>query len=197
MPFEPGEEVKYLNEKGGGTVVQVLEGDMVEVEDEAGFIFTFHASELVAPGKSVLNEPEIRRKLATRSNLHSREVHGNKDRQVVIRDYLMASRKEWTSKDKDFVEIDLHIEEITSKPGYLNDGEKLSIQLDHARNCLEEAIKHRIRRIIFIHGKGTGILRSELRKWLGSYEFVEIQDANYRRYGNGATEVVVRGYYSK
>ena len=47
----------------------------------------------------------------------------------------------------------------------------------------------RIPKIVFIHGVGEGVLKSELDFMLGRYEEVYFQDANYQKYGQGATEV--------
>jgi hypothetical protein len=49
--------------------------------------------------------------------------------------------------------------------------------------------KNRIPKIVFIHGVGEGVLKSELDFMLGRYENIIFQDGNYQKYGLGATEV--------
>jgi dsDNA-specific endonuclease/ATPase MutS2 len=67
----------------------------------------------------------------------------------------------------------------------------LNIQLDTAKNQLEFAIKKRIQKIVFIHGVGEGVLRTELETMLGRYDNLKFYDADYRQYGVGATEVYI------
>lgn len=192
MPFNVGDKVKYLNEKGGGIVRSIIDEHMVLIEDEEGFTFQVAKSALVSEGKSAVDEKEIRARLKEKVTL-SRDTHTANhdyhDYHMKVRDYLMQSRLNWTSKDKDFVEVDLHIEELVEKPRNLRDGQKLHYQLEHARHCLDAAVDMKIRRVVFIHGVGAGVLRHELRQWLKSLGYVEIINANYQRYGMGATEV--------
>ena len=150
MPFNVGDVVKYLNEKGGGVVRKVLDNGYLLVEDEDGFEFEVKMSMVVAEGKSVVDKAEIAERIreskSTGNDHHSDRVDYH-DYHMKVRDYLMKSRLNWTAKDKDFIEVDLHIEELVEKPGQMMDGQKLHFQLDHARHCLDAAIEMKIRRI--------------------------------------------------
>ncbi|MCB0433939.1 MAG: Smr/MutS family protein, partial [Mangrovimonas sp.] len=64
-------------------------------------------------------------------------------------------------------------------------------QLETARRQLEFAIKKRIQKVVFIHGVGEGVLRTELEFLFGRYDNVSFYDANYQKYGLGATEVYI------
>ena len=66
----------------------------------------------------------------------------------------------------------------------------LTLQLNTAKSKIEFAISKRISKIIFIHGVGEGVLKSELHYLFGSYP-VRFYDASYKKYGLGATEVYV------
>jgi len=68
--------------------------------------------------------------------------------------------------------------------------EKLSLQLKVARKELETAIAKKHPKIIFIHGRGAGVLKSELKSLFDTYN-VDFQDASYIEYGQGATEVII------
>lgn len=193
MPFRIGERVKFLNEKGGGEIVKIISDEEVEVLSDDGFTYDIHVSELVGMEKNLVNNKLIKEKLdKINSTAINHHIHQNNTKKHILPNYLMNSKKNWTSKDKDFVEIDLHIEELVDKPRFLSDGEKLNYQLTHARMCLDEAYEFKIKRVIFIHGVGAGVLRSELRKWLETLGSVEIQNADFRRYGMGATEVWIK-----
>ncbi len=193
MPFKIGDKVKFLNEEGGGEVTRIVDENNVEITDDHGFEYVVRKSELVSEGKSAIDHGEIRERLKEKGGPGSameKSGMSGPGRQK-MKDYLMESRKYWTSKDKDFIEIDLHIEELIDKPGHMTDGQKLQFQLDHARFCLEEAISMRMKRLVFIHGVGSGVLRHELRQWLTTLTYVHLENANYRRYGIGATEVCI------
>lgn len=86
-------------------------------------------------------------------------------------------------------EVDLHIENITDQPGKLSDEEKLRFQLSHFRQCLDSAIQQEYKRVVFIHGVGSGILKAEIHKVLQQYPDITFRDAPISRYGIGATEI--------
>ena len=56
---------------------------------------------------------------------------------------------------------------------------------------LNAAIRDGKKKLIVIHGVGEGILREEVRKVLQFYDNVQFHDADMRKYGVGATEVII------
>lgn len=92
----------------------------------------------------------------------------------------------------DLIEIDLHIGELTDSTAGMDPAAMLTLQIDTARKTME-AHKRRIgQKIVFIHGKGEGVLRKELLKMLRKeYPKAELQDASFREYGFGATLVTI------
>lgn len=102
-------------------------------------------------------------------------------------------------KNNDTAEIDLHIESIienstlyNENPDNLDPIQILQIQLSHFERCLEEAIRLKLRSIIFIHGVGIGKLKGELKKILNKYHDVHYMDASMQKYGTGAIEVWIK-----
>jgi dsDNA-specific endonuclease/ATPase MutS2 len=67
----------------------------------------------------------------------------------------------------------------------------LNIQLDTAKRQLNFAISKRIQKVVFIHGVGEGVLKEELRYLFNRYDNVKFYDADYQKYGLGATEVYI------
>ena len=69
----------------------------------------------------------------------------------------------------------------------------LNYQLDKFRKTLAEHSNEKGRRIIFIHGKGEGVLRqaliNDLRYRYKSYTY---QDASFQEYGYGATQITIK-----
>ncbi|MFW5687349.1 MAG: DUF2027 domain-containing protein [Bacteroidota bacterium] len=91
--------------------------------------------------------------------------------------------------DDKIAEIDLHIGELVDNFTNLEKNDLLNIQLEYFRKCLAQAQKEKLTKVIFIHGVGNGILKSEINKQLDKTEGISYYDAPYARYGMGATEV--------
>ena len=89
-------------------------------------------------------------------------------------------------------EFDLHIEKLVKNFRGMSNYEILTLQSETAKRHVEFAIRNRIPKIVFIHGVGEGILKSELDFLLGRYDNICFRDANYQKYGLGATEVFIR-----
>jgi len=89
-------------------------------------------------------------------------------------------------------EVDLHIEQLIDNDKNLGNHEKLNIQLAYFSKCLDAAIVHKFKKITFIHGVGQGRLKEEIHKVIKeSYPGVKIQDAPFKKFGMGATEVLI------
>ncbi|SKC01373.1 Smr domain-containing protein [Salegentibacter salinarum] len=65
----------------------------------------------------------------------------------------------------------------------------LNLQMETAKRQIEFAMRKRIQKIVFIHGVGEGVLKAELDFLLGRYDNLKFYDADYQKYGLGATEV--------
>ena len=96
-------------------------------------------------------------------------------------------------KQNDLVEVDLHIHELLDDTTNMSNSEMLDYQLGVFRRTLEEYKGHKGQKIVFIHGKGEGVLRNAIVKELKSkYKDYPYQDASFREYGFGATMVTIR-----
>jgi len=85
--------------------------------------------------------------------------------------------------------VDLHIEELVSKPHELSSAEMLKTQLIHTETMLSKAIMEDCAAITFIHGVGEGKLKKEVKKILMENEAVKaIYPGDPKKYGNGATK---------
>ena len=89
------------------------------------------------------------------------------------------------------MEVDLHVEKLLSDTRGMTTFDILNYQMDTARRQLELALRKRIQRVVFIHGVGEGVLKAELRTLFRRYEDLQVRDADYRKYGQGATEVYI------
>lgn len=90
------------------------------------------------------------------------------------------------------IEVDLHATEILESTSGLEPKDILDFQLKTFRETMDAHIKERGRKIVFIHGKGEGVLRAAIVKELKAhYKQCHWQDASFREYGFGATLVIV------
>jgi len=91
------------------------------------------------------------------------------------------------------IEVDLHINELVDSTSGMSNGDMLQMQLDKFHEVLTENRNRKGQKIVFIHGKGEGVLRKELEKLLKTrYKSYYFQDASFREYGFGATMVTIK-----
>ena len=97
------------------------------------------------------------------------------------------------TKGSDILEIDLHAEQLLETTAGMNAFDILSYQLDVVRKTLDENIKFKNKKIVFIHGKGDGVLRNAISQELRrKYPRCISQDASFQKYGFGATMVIIK-----
>lgn len=90
------------------------------------------------------------------------------------------------------VEVDLHIGELVDTPAGMNNADMLNLQLDTVRKTMIQHLRRKGQKIVFIHGKGEGVLRKAVIELLKKdYPKAELQDASFREYGFGATLVTI------
>jgi dsDNA-specific endonuclease/ATPase MutS2 len=193
-----GDRVRILNEAMEGTVSKIVSKKEVYVTTADGFDFCYPVNELLLVNEktdSVAFEVDLQtishKIKADRKRSVSTERHHN----VPFRQYMQEQAITGV-RGEELVEIDLHIEELLRNPAAVNNWEKINIQLEHCKRCMEEAIAMKVTNIVFIHGIGAGKLKQEIRQLLSVYHGVEVFDANYERYGYGATQVRIMGLFT-
>lgn len=91
------------------------------------------------------------------------------------------------------IEVDLHIAELVDTVAGLDNAAMLQRQLKEVRDVMQANARRQGQKIVFIHGKGEGVLRRAVLDLLKrEYPKSELQDASFREYGFGATLVTVR-----
>ena len=68
-------------------------------------------------------------------------------------------------------------------------GERLSDALDIVTHYIDDAIMLNIGSVRIIHGKGTGVLREEIQKYLRTIPGLSVSDEDIRNGGTGVTIV--------
>ena len=176
--FKIGDKVTVLDDNMDGKVVG-LNGNTVQIETLDGFELSFNANELILLGKSTLDFA------ATPSTLQ----------EVIKQKEIPRPRsfvKEKKVKEIPAPEFDLHIEKLVKNFRGMSNYEILTMQTETAKRHVEFAIAKRIPKIVLIHGVGEGVLKSELDFLLGRYENIDFRDADYQKYGLGATMIYIR-----
>lgn len=103
-----------------------------------------------------------------------------------------VSKRTSPRPDNSPLEVDLHASELLDNLNGLSKADILNYQIDTFRKVLDENASNIGRKIIFIHGKGEGVLRNALMKELNyRYKQHEVCDASFREYGFGATQVTI------
>ena len=193
--FKIGDFVRFLNDEGEGTIVSFSSEQSALVEDSSGFAFEHPLKELVKIENSKHEfsqynqvEPNTREMLDRNLDAHAVKA-ASKD--------FKNRYKERAANDfphnADLFEVDLHIHELLDNHERMTNGEIVTIQMEHFERMLAIAEKKKVKKVIFIHGVGQGVLRAEIRSFIKSYyPQCEFLDGNYQKYGHGATEVRFR-----
>lgn len=93
----------------------------------------------------------------------------------------------------DTIIIDLHAEQLLDSTAGMEAGDILEYQMKVFRDTLKQFEHKRGQKIIFIHGKGEGVLRRSILNELSyKYKSYTCQDASFREYGYGATQVIIK-----
>ena len=180
MKFRVGDKVQVLDDDLTG-VVTGTSRNMISIETEDGFILDFHEDEL-------LKEP-------SGSKINSAIFSSTSVADIIKEKELPKKRAILKKKPKErfqpTIEVDLHINQLVKSSRGMTNHDILTLQLDTAKRQLDFAIKKRIQKIVFIHGVGEGVLKLELEYLFGRYNNVKHYDADYKKYGLGATEVYI------
>lgn len=178
--FKKGDKVSVLDEAINGVVLSVKEKEVI-VETEDGFTMTFLANELIKVNDSSNLMDSIR-------SINTNEIA--KEKEIPKPRSFVKERKD--KNEISAPEFDLHIEKLVPNKRGMSNYDILTLQSETAKRHIEFAIRNRIPKIVFIHGVGEGILKSELDFLLGRYDNIAFQDGNYQKYGLGATEVYIK-----
>lgn len=89
--------------------------------------------------------------------------------------------------------VDLHADALLDTLQGMSSADILDYQMEQYHRHMREHLKEKGRKIVFIHGKGEGRLRSMIIQQLGyRYKPCTYQDASFREYGYGATQVTIK-----
>ncbi len=164
--FNIGDKIAVIDNTITGFVVSIV-GNKIELEDADGFVYSYKINEVVLVKEDLYTNISVKPK-----------------------DKIAAKRTKNSVKIKkqQILEVDLHIHQLTHSNRFMSNKAMLQKQLSVVKLKMNYAIKNKIQKVIFIHGIGQGVLKNEILHLLKKYT-VEVNDASYKKYGKGATEV--------
>jgi len=173
-----GDKVSVLDDAITG-VVAGIRGKNITIVTTDGFELDFLEKELIVMDGS-LSKREMAQMDLTSILLEKQQKKPGKSKRIKPKERLQPA-----------MEVDLHIHQLVPKSKHLSNFDILTIQMDAAKRQLEFAMTKRIQRVVFIHGVGEGVLRTELEFLFGRYDNLKFYNADYQKYGRGATEVYI------
>ena len=184
MFLKVGDKVRFLNEAGEGMVTEIKDKKQVLVEVD-GFDMPFHIKDLLLVGAD--NEVITAASLSLEQDeyLTDEEVEHERNSEQWLE--LFKKRK----NERGVPEIDLHIHELIDDFKNLSNHAMRQLQIEHCQKCIETAMKHNIQRFVLIHGVGQGKLKGDIRGLIDLYQNLKCEDASFKLYGYGATEIFV------
>ena len=138
-----GDLVSFLDESGEGEIINI-NGNKILV-DVQGFQKSYDISEIIKREQGFENQI-----------INSRVI--NKDASV--------SKKVKRVVDPEVFVVDLHASAIPNFRNQIKGHNILLFQMETAKNHMKDARKKRLKKMIFIHGNGSGTLKYELEQWL-------------------------------
>lgn len=169
--FKKGDRVLVLDDEVGG-VVAFAKAEQITILTHEGIEITYHQRELILDMAFQVNQVLPKDEPTPKKS---------KKRQV--------SRKKAAFIPA--VEVDLHLHQLVKSERGMDAYDKLNLQINTAQQKIEWAIQNRIPKIVFIHGIGQGVLKEELYYLFERYAQIKYYDADYQKYGRGATEIYI------
>ena len=172
--FFEGQKVRFVNDTGFGKILKVETNKILVLTDQ-GFENYYKPNELV------LEQGSLDMKLTVTSTAAKEKIQADKK--------LLKVKN---AKKILVPEIDLHIENLLDNWQNMSNYDILNYQMRFFKRKLEKFMEQKVPKLIIIHGKGEGVLRSEIRNELHKYSNIEFLDGSYLEYGIGATEIRIR-----
>ena len=135
---------------------------------------------------TIVDNDEVARPLVVDSKRLKEQMY--KDEKIIAHE-----GKKKRQKDDGTLVIDLHADELLETTAGMNAADILHYQLDVFKKTMDENKKKKGQKIVFIHGKGEGVLRHALVHELNyRYKSCTYQDASCQEYGYAATQVTIK-----
>ncbi|MEP0266137.1 Smr/MutS family protein [Dokdonia sp.] len=175
--FTIGQSVQVLDDDLEGVIIEI-DTSFITIETTEGFLIRFRESEIIPSISNTIKDQLI--------DVPHQMIH---QKEEVSR--TKSTRIKPKERNLPPMEVDLHIHQLTKSYKGLSNHEILTLQIDTAERQLRFAISKRIPKVVFIHGVGQGVLKEELYHLFRCYDGIKYYDADYQKYGTGATEIYI------
>lgn len=184
-----GDEVRFLDSVGGGKVARIdTKQKLVYVEDSDGFELPTPLSQIVIIARA--EQTHIADTMAQPTPRDLKKKEQGTTHIPTTEERKAKGKKE--AKKEDILEIDLHISALSERWRDMQRSEMMQLQLGVFQRVMRENIHNRSKKIVFIHGRGEGILKAAIASALNrDYPTCEYYDASFAQYGFGATMVII------
>ncbi|HCS88246.1 MAG TPA: hypothetical protein DIW30_07625 [Bacteroidales bacterium] len=189
-----GDEIRFLDSVGGGIIRKIDEKcKLVYVEDHDGFEIPTPLAQIVPIGRpNTANSRSAHSRCANTPTATDLREKDEGTAHLITKEERKAKGKK-EAKQEDILEVDLHINALCDNSTQMERNEMLQYQLRVFERIMQENIHNRGKKIVFIHGRGEGILKAAISSALNKrYPMCEYYDASFAQYGFGATMVVIR-----
>ena len=173
--FQIGDRVEAIDDVVKG-LITAMQGNTITIATDDGFPLRFEKNELV----KIADDIRV-------SNYEVAQIKKQKEVPKKKRGPIPKPKERNLPK----MEVDLHINQLVKNPKNMSNYEMLNLQMDTAKRQLDFAISKRIQKVVFIHGVGAGVLKEELQYLFRKYDNIKYYDADYQKYGLGATEIYI------
>jgi len=180
-----GDKIRHLEEDFKGRIIGFDKGFAL-VESEEGFTYSLAQNKLILDQKIEGLESDFALiDAAAQTSVPRHQVRNEKG----------AEKKELEARtsSKGFPVLDLHLHQLLESEKGMTKHDKLLFQLQKSQEFVERARGLGYRKVILIHGIGSGKLKSELLRIFQSHP-VDVEEASYTEFGQGAMEIsLIRG----
>lgn len=170
-----GDKVSFLDDDNEGVIVNIINKNKIQVEDKYGFLSDINPEKLVLVHDDFYNKTfdEI---------------------EQIKKEKIIPDKKKIIHDTKiEIPEIDLHIHNILENTTNMTNYDIVLFQINFAEKKMIAFHKKGYKKIIFIHGKGQGVLKNEIISFFQKKYNAMYQDASYSKYGlGGATLIYIK-----
>ncbi|MGB0999277.1 MAG: Smr/MutS family protein [Flavobacteriales bacterium] len=200
MKFQIGDRVRVLDADQKGKILKQIDHQsyLVEIDE---FDYPILAKNLVPDSNFLIKQQT---KIVEAKVEIKKEIQPIKEVEIPVKSIQFDQKPTpeidsktypWNihkTKQKRWIEVDLHFYELRSSQRYLSPHQILNIQLSTFDNCIQFAVNQRITDITVIHGLGKGKLKRSIENKLESdFEFISMENAALSEYGYGASQLVL------
>ncbi|MDO4762959.1 MAG: DNA mismatch repair protein [Flavobacteriaceae bacterium] len=160
--MKKGDRVSVLDEDLKGKIISI-KGNLVEIEDNFGFSYTFPQSKLVLQ-QDIYQEISVMKKQENTKNISKKHT-------------------------KNELKLDLHFDQLVENPEKYEAWERSFIQKEKLVETLDYCRENSIKKLLIIHGLGDGILQEMVYDVLRGYPHIEFEENEFFKHSSASIEV--------